>query len=62
MPSCMALEIKSAARWQERDLAGLKAFLGVTPHCKAAILCHNGKDEVKLGGKLWALPVSLILS
>jgi len=60
--SCMALEIKSAPRWRERDLAGLKAFLSATPHCKAAILCHNGKDAVKLGEKLWALPISLILS
>lgn len=60
--SCMALELKSAARWQERDLAGLNAFLKVTPHCKAAILCHNGDAAVKLGEKLWALPTSLILS
>jgi predicted AAA+ superfamily ATPase len=60
--SCIALEIKSAARWQERDLAGLKAFLTATPHCKAGILCHNGEDAVQLGQKLWALPTSLVLS
>jgi hypothetical protein len=60
--ACMALEFKSAARWHDRDLAGLKAFLSATPHCKAAILCHNGQDAVKLGEKLWALPVSLVLS
>ncbi|MBL7175810.1 MAG: ATP-binding protein [Desulfobacteraceae bacterium] len=60
--SCIALELKSASRWQERDLAGLNAFLKVTPHCKAAILCHNGADAVKLGEKLWALPIDLILS
>jgi predicted AAA+ superfamily ATPase len=60
--SCLALEIKWGAKWQERDLAGLKAFLSTTPHCKAAILGYNGKDAVKLGEKLWALPVSLILS
>ena len=60
--SCIALELKSAARWQERDLAGLKAFLAATPHCKAGILCHNGENAVKLGPKLWALPISLILS
>jgi predicted AAA+ superfamily ATPase len=60
--SCMALEIKSAPRWRERDLAGLKAFLSATPHCKAAILCHNGEDAVKLGEKLWALPIHHILS
>jgi len=60
--SCIALELKSAARWQERSLAGLKAFLAATPHCKAGILCHSGEDAVKLGQKLWALPTSLILS
>lgn len=60
--TCMALELKSAVRWQERDLAGLKAFLRATPSCKAAILCHNGGDAVKIGDKLWALPISLILS
>ena len=60
--SCIALELKSAARWQEKDFAGLNAFLKATPHCKAAILCHNGEDAVKLGEKRWALPISLILS
>ncbi len=60
--SCIALEIKSASRWQERDLTGLNAFLRTTPHCKAAVLCHNGEDAVKIGEKLWALPINLILS
>jgi len=60
--SCIALELKSRVRWQERDLAGLRAFLMATPHCKAGILCHNGEDAVQLGQKLWALPASLVLS
>jgi predicted AAA+ superfamily ATPase len=60
--SCIALELKSAARWQERDLAGLKAFLAATPHCRAGILCYNGENAVRLGPKLWALPISLVLS
>jgi predicted AAA+ superfamily ATPase len=60
--SCIALELKSASRWQGRDLAGLNNFLKATPHCTAAILCHNGEDAVKLGEKLWALPANLILS
>jgi predicted AAA+ superfamily ATPase len=59
---CIALEIKSGARWRENDLSGLKAFLSVTPQCKAAILGYNGKDPVKLGEKLWALPLGLLLS
>jgi len=60
--SCIALELKAAARWQKKDLAGLKAFLAATPHCRAAILCHNGVDAVQLGNRLWALPISLVLS
>ena len=59
---CIALEIKSGTRWQEQDLSGLKAFLTATPHCKAAILGYNGTEIVKLGEKIWALPLSLILS
>ena len=60
--SCMAIELKSAARWQEKDLSGLNAFMTATPHCKTAVLCHNGVDAVRLGPKLWALPASLLLS
>jgi predicted AAA+ superfamily ATPase len=60
--SCIALELKSAARWHERDLAGLKAFLAATPHCKAGILCHSGEEAVRIGRKLWALPTNLIIS
>jgi uncharacterized protein len=59
---CIALEIKSGARWQDRDLAGLRAFLSTTPHCKAAILGYNGMEAVQLGEKTWALPLSLLLS
>jgi len=60
--SCMALEIKSGARWAARDLSGLKAFLSATPHCRAAILGYNGSDAVRLGEKMWAIPLSLLLS
>jgi predicted AAA+ superfamily ATPase len=59
---CIALEIKSAARWQAKELSGLKAFLSATDHCMAGVLCHNGKDAVRLGERLWALPISLVLS
>jgi uncharacterized protein len=60
--SCMAFEIKSGSRWQDKDLAGLRAFLNATPNCKAAILCHNGEHSVGLGDRLWALPISLVIS
>jgi len=59
---CIALEIKSGTRWQDRDISGLKAFLSATPHCKAGILGYNGADSVRLGENLWVLPLCLILS
>ncbi len=59
---CLAIEVKASERWQDRDLAGLKAFLSSTPHCSAAILAYNGTRAVNLGGKIWAIPASLLLS
>ena len=59
---CWAVEVKAAERWGARELAGLKTFLKHTPRCKAAILAYNGKTPVRLGEKLWALPLGLLLS
>jgi predicted AAA+ superfamily ATPase len=60
--SCIALEIKSGARWEAKELSSLKAFLSATPDCKAALLGYNGSDVIRLGDKMWAMPLSLILS
>jgi predicted AAA+ superfamily ATPase len=59
---CLAIEVKAAARWTEKSLAGLRAFLAATPRCRAAVLAHNGSDAVKLGDRLFALPLGLLLS
>lgn len=59
---CLAIEIKSGTRWDEKDLSGLKTFLSTTPNCKAAILAYNGTETVKLGDRLWAIPLSIVLS
>lgn len=58
---CLAIEVKSAARWEDRDLVGLRAFLSSTPHCVAAVLAYNGTEMVKLGERLWAVPLGLLL-
>ncbi len=58
---CLAIEVKSAARWEDRDLTGLRAFLSSTPHCVAAVLAYNGSEMVKLGERLWAVPLGLLL-
>ena len=59
---CIAVEVKASSRWHEKDLSGIKAFLSYTPHCVAAILAYNGKEVVKIGERLWALPLGLVLS
>jgi len=59
---CLAIEVKSSGRWQKKDLSGLEAFLAATPHCVAGVLCYNGTEAVRLGEKLWALPLGLVLS
>ncbi len=59
---CLAIEVKSAPRWTERDLWGLRAFLQSTPHCIGAILAYNGTEAVSLGERLWAIPVDQLLA
>jgi len=59
---CIAIEVKLGARWGEGDLSGLKSFLSSTPHCVAGILAYNGTSAVRLGERLWAIPLSIVLS
>jgi hypothetical protein len=58
----LAIEVKAAARWDERDLAGLKAFLHKTKQCRLAILAYGGRETVRLGDRLWAAPLAAVLS
>lgn len=59
--SCLAIEVKAGTRWGEGDLSGLRAFLERTPGCRAAILAYNGESAVRLGERLWALPLGMVL-
>ena len=58
---CVALEVKAAERWSSADVASLKAFIAATPSCIAAILLYNGTSAVRLGEKLWAMPMGMVL-
>ena len=58
----LAIEVKAATRWSESDLSGLRAFLGRTPDCVAAVLAYNGKEAVKLEDRLWAIPIGHLLA
>jgi uncharacterized protein len=57
----VAIEVKAATRWTERDLSGLRAFLDRTPDCRAAVLACNGDEAVKLGERLWVIPMGHLL-
>ena len=56
------IEVKAATRWSEGDLSGLRAFLERTPGCVAAVLAYNGKEAVKLGERLFAIPIGQLLA
>ena len=58
----MAVEVKAAARWNDRDLVGLKAFIEKTPRCRLAILAYGGGQTVRLAERLWAVPLAAVLS
>jgi hypothetical protein len=45
----------------ERDLAGLRAFLAHTPHCRLGVLACGGRSVLRLGDRLAVVPLSLLL-
>jgi hypothetical protein len=58
---CVAVEIKASARWEEKHLRGLQAFVEATPRCRAGILAYTGAGIQSLGGRLWAVPLAVLL-
>lgn len=58
----IAIEVKNSSRWRENDLVGLKAFINSTRNCRAAILAYNGTNTLRLADKIWAVPISLLIS
>ena len=57
----LAIEVKAASRFDERDLTGLRAFQRATPRCRAAVLAYNGTTAASLGDRLWAIPMRTLL-
>jgi predicted AAA+ superfamily ATPase len=57
----VAIEVKAGSRFRDKDLAGLQAFSRKTPRLRAAVLAYNGTETVKLGDKLYAIPMSTLL-
>jgi predicted AAA+ superfamily ATPase len=58
----VAIEVKAGANWSRSDLSALEEFLSVTPNCKAAVIAHNGEEALRIGERMWAIPLGLLLS
>ena len=58
----LAIEVKAASRFDDGDLAGLRAFAAATPGGAAQVLAYNGTEAVSLGDRLYAIPLALLLS
>src|SRR5215510_15094717 len=48
----LAIEVKFASRWSERDLRGLQTFLELDHRCCTGVLTHCGEDVAQLGERL----------
>ncbi len=59
---CLAVEVKASGRWSESDLTSLRVFLHRVPSCEAAILAYNGTQSARLAEKLWAIPISTLIT
>lgn len=57
----VAIEIKNSTRWEERDLAGIKAYLKNARNCKTCILAYRGKEILKLEDKIWLVPIHVLI-
>jgi predicted AAA+ superfamily ATPase len=58
----VAIEVKAATRFGDRDLAGLRALAAATPGLGAGILAYNGREALQIGERLFAVPLGLLLS
>jgi predicted AAA+ superfamily ATPase len=58
----VAIEVKSASRWEDRDLNGLRAFMEHHPRCIHALLAYNGDKMVEISPSIWAVPIGKLLS
>lgn len=58
---CVAIEVKSSSRWSSADLTGLRRFIESTPACVAGLLACGTASTLRLGGRLFAVPLSALL-
>lgn len=60
--SLLAIEVKAASRWEDRDLHGLRAFMERHPRCKQGFLAYCGEAVAEIGPSIWAVPIGKLLS
>ena len=58
----VAIELKAASRFGERDLTGLRAFRDKTPGASAGILAYNGSEAMVPEKGLFVIPLASLLS
>jgi predicted AAA+ superfamily ATPase len=58
----IAIEVKAATRFGDRDLASLRALAERTKGLAAGVLAYNGREAAQLGERLYAVPLGLLLS
>ena len=58
----VAIEVKAATRFGDRDLASLRALAERTPGLAAGILAYNGREAVQVGERLFVVPLGVLLS
>ncbi len=59
---CIAIELKAATRWSERDLSSLKTFIEKTPSRRIGVLAYNGSQSAEIGNNLRVIPIGTLLS
>ena len=60
--TAIGIEVKAGTRFRDRDLSGLRAFVGKSPETRAGILAYNGTEALRIGRGLFAVPLGLLLS
>lgn len=58
----VAIEVKAATRFGERDLTGLRTFVETTEGTRAGVLAYNGREAVAVGPNLYVIPLGMLLS
>jgi predicted AAA+ superfamily ATPase len=57
----IAVEAKSSSRVDARDLKALSEFVGREKRCVAGFVVHTGRETVRIGERMWSLPLGILL-